>query len=51
VEAAFQTLKETLCTARIAAYPQRRERFFVDTEASNVGIGGVIPKYRTNRSD
>jgi hypothetical protein len=42
VEAAFQMLKGALCTAPLLAYPQPRERFIVDTDASNVGIGGVL---------
>jgi hypothetical protein len=42
VEAAFQTLKEVLCTATILAYLQPRERFVTDTDTSNVGIGGVV---------
>jgi hypothetical protein len=42
VEAAFQTLKEALCTAPVLAYPQPRGRFFGDTDASNVGIGEVL---------
>jgi hypothetical protein len=39
VEAAFQTLKEALCTAPILAYPQPRERFITETDVHNVGIG------------
>jgi hypothetical protein len=42
VEAAFKTLKESLCTALILAYIQPGERFIVDTDATNVGIGGVL---------
>jgi hypothetical protein len=42
VEAAFQTLKGALCAAPILAYPRPGERFIVDTDASNVGIGGVL---------
>jgi hypothetical protein len=42
VEAAFRTLKEALCAAPIFAYPQPGERFIVDTDTSNVGIGGVL---------
>jgi hypothetical protein len=42
VKAAFQMLKEGLCTAPTVAYPQPRERFVVDTDASNVGIGEVL---------
>jgi hypothetical protein len=42
VETTFQTLKEALCTAPILAYPQPGGKFIVDTDASNVGIGGVL---------
>jgi hypothetical protein len=42
VEAAFQSLKDALCTATILAYSQPRERSVVDTDESNVGIGGVL---------
>jgi hypothetical protein len=44
VEAAFQTLKGDLCAAPILAYPKLGERFVVDTDASNFGIGGVLSK-------
>jgi hypothetical protein len=42
VESAFQTLKEALCTAPVLDYPQPRERFVVDTDASYFGIEGVL---------
>jgi hypothetical protein len=42
VEAAFQKLKRALCSAPILAYPQPGQRFIVDTDASNVGIRGVL---------
>jgi hypothetical protein len=42
VETACQTLKGALCTAPILAYPQPGEKFIVDTDASNIGIGGVL---------
>ena len=35
-------LKETLCSAPILAYPRPNESFILDTDASNVGIGGVL---------
>jgi hypothetical protein len=41
-EAAFQMLKGALCAALILAYPKPGERFIVDTDASNVRIGGVL---------
>jgi hypothetical protein len=46
VKAAFQTLKRALCSAPILAYPQPGERFVVDTDASNVGIGGVLSQVK-----
>jgi hypothetical protein len=42
VEDAFQTLKGALCAAPVLAYLQPGERFIVDTDASNFGIGGVL---------
>jgi hypothetical protein len=42
LEAAFQTLKGSPCAIPILAYPQPGEKFIMDTEASNVGIGGVL---------
>jgi hypothetical protein len=41
-EAAFQTLKRALCAAPILAYPKPGENFIADTDASSVGIGGVL---------
>lgn len=41
-EMAFQELKEKLCTSPILEYPKPGENFIVDTDASNVGIGGVL---------
>jgi hypothetical protein len=41
-EAAFQALKEALCMAPVLGYPRLGEKFIVATDASNVGIGGVL---------
>jgi hypothetical protein len=41
-KAAFQMLMGALCGALVLAYPKPGERFIVDTEASNIGIGGVL---------
>jgi hypothetical protein len=41
-EAPFQILKEALCAAPILAYPKPGEMFIVDTDTSNIGIGGGL---------
>jgi hypothetical protein len=41
-ETAFQTLKEALCTAPVLGYPRPGVKSIVDTDASSVGIGGVM---------
>jgi hypothetical protein len=41
-ETAFHTLKEALCTAPVLGYPRPGEKFIVNTEASNMGIGVVL---------
>jgi hypothetical protein len=35
-------LKGALCADPILAYPKPGEKFIVDTDASNFGIGGVL---------
>jgi hypothetical protein len=41
-EAAFRSLKEAQCTAPVLGYPRPGEKFIVDKDASNTGIGGVL---------
>ncbi|GJV73022.1 putative reverse transcriptase domain-containing protein [Tanacetum coccineum] len=41
-EAAFQTLKNKLCSAPILALPQRAENFIVYCDASHKGLGAVL---------
>jgi len=41
-ETAFQAPKDALCTAPVLGYPRPGEKFIFDTNASNVGIGGVL---------
>ena len=43
-QAAFINLKEKLCETPILAYPSTNGTFILDTDASNVGIGGVLSK-------
>jgi hypothetical protein len=45
-ETAYHSLKNALCTMPVLGYPQTGEKFFVDTDASNVGIGGVLFQVR-----
>jgi hypothetical protein len=46
VEASFQTPRGALRAAPILAYLQPGERFIVDTDASNFGIGGVLSQIK-----
>ena len=41
-EEAFNRLKHLLSSAPVMAHPNPDEEFIVDTDASNVGIGGVL---------
>nr|GFD07776.1 retrotransposon protein, putative, Ty3-gypsy subclass [Tanacetum cinerariifolium] len=41
-EAAFQLLKQKLCSAPILALPERSEDFIVYCDASNKGLGAVL---------
>ncbi|GJX09200.1 putative reverse transcriptase domain-containing protein [Tanacetum coccineum] len=41
-EAAFQTLKNKLCSVSILALPQRAENFIVYCDASHKGLGAVL---------
>ncbi|GKB68402.1 putative reverse transcriptase domain-containing protein [Tanacetum coccineum] len=41
-EAAFQTLKEKLCSAPILVLPQGAENFIVYCDASHKGLGVVL---------
>jgi hypothetical protein len=42
VETAFHYQKDALCTTPVLGYPQSGEKFIIVTDASNVGVGGVL---------
>ncbi|CAG4929464.1 unnamed protein product [Parnassius apollo] len=39
---AFQELKDRLCKTPILGYPDASKEFIVDTDASDIGLGGVL---------
>ena len=41
-QAAFDTLKQALCTAPVLLMPDLRGNLIVDTDASHCSIGGII---------
>jgi hypothetical protein len=41
-DAAFRSLNEALCAAPVLWYPRPGEKFIVDRDANNVGIGGLL---------
>ena len=41
-QVAFSELKDALCNAPILSYPQFGSTYILDTDASDVGIGGVL---------
>jgi phospholipid-translocating ATPase len=45
----FLFLKKALCEAPILAYPLPKGLFVLDTDASNVGIGGVLSQVQDNK--
>ena len=48
-QTAFDELKEALCEAPILAYPSSVGQFIVDTDASNIGIGGVLSQVQNGK--
>jgi hypothetical protein len=43
-EAAFWSLKESLCMAPVPGYLQPSKKFCTDVDPSNMGTGGVLPQ-------
>ena len=45
----FETLKQSLLSAPILGYPKDDGIFIIDTDASNVGVGGVLSQIQNNK--
>lgn len=41
-QAAFDILKKKLCSAPVLAYPKPDLRYILDTDASDIGVSGVL---------
>lgn len=45
----FKLLKNVLCKAPVLAYPLSKGQYILDTDASNVGIGGILSQVQNNK--
>jgi len=45
----FKFLKNVLCKAPVLAYPLSKGHYIIDTDASNVGIGGILSQVQNNK--
>lgn len=48
-QAAFEILKEKLCSAPILAFPKPGLKYILDTDASDVGIGAVLSQVQDGK--
>ena len=48
-QAAFEILKEKLCSAPILAFPKPGLKYILDTDASDVGIGAVLSQVQEGK--
>lgn len=48
-DTSFQKLKAALCNAPILAYPKPTGDYILDTDASNIGIGGVLSQIQDGK--
>ena len=48
-QTAYELLKEKLCSAPILAFPRPGLKYILDTDASDIGIGGVLSQVQDGR--
>ena len=48
-QTAYEQLKEKLCSAPILAFPRPGLKYILDTDASDIGIGGVLSQVQDGR--
>ena len=48
-QAAFEILKKKLCSAPVLAYPKPDLRYILDTDASDVGVSGVLTQIQDGK--
>ena len=48
-QAAFEILKKKLCSAPVLAYPKPGLRYLLDTDASDVGVSGVLSQIQDGK--
>ena len=48
-QAAFEILKKKLCSAPVLAYPKPGLRYILDTDASDVGVSGVLSQIQDGK--
>ena len=45
---AFETVKDILCSAPVLYTPSKSDKFVLETDASDIGIGGCLKAYNTS---
>ena len=50
-QAAFDALKEALCTASVLGYPNITMEFILETDASLKGLGAILSQQHKDRSN
>ena len=46
---AFQDLKQALCDSPVLAYPRNSSNYILDTDASDVGVGGILSQVQDGK--